>query len=103
MNMSDNEDFQSSEKINFQNKHQSLFDANEQTKRDENRGRANSSLLMIYKKRFLTTEEVLSTLRNAPKVVLPWFPPDVKENTMFTIDNRTDAERSQRAKGVFFR
>ena len=57
MNMSDNDDFQSSKKINFQNKHQSLFDANEQTKRDENRERANSNLLMFYKKRFLTLNE----------------------------------------------
>ena len=52
MNISDNDDFQRSEKINFQNKHPSLFDANEQTKRDENRERANSNLLMFYKKRF---------------------------------------------------
>ena len=52
MNMSDNDDFQRSEKINFQNKHPSLFDANEQTKRDGNSERANSSLLMFYKKWF---------------------------------------------------
>ena len=102
MNMSDNDDFQRSEKINFQNKHQSLFDANEQTKRDENRERANSILLMFYKKRFLTTEEVLSTLRNAPKVVLPSIPPDLKENTMFIINNKTNAERKSEGKKSVF-
>ena len=98
MNMLDNDDFQRSEKINFQNKHQILFDANEQTKRDENRERANSNLLMFYKKRFLTTEEVLSTLRNAPKVVLPSIPPDLKESTMFIIDNNTNAKRKSEGK-----
>ena len=58
---------------------------------------------MFYKKRFLTTEAVLSALRNAPKVVLPSIPPDLKENTMFIVDNKTNAERkSEGKKSVFF-
>ena len=48
MNMLGNDDLQRcSENNDFQNKHQNLFDANEKNKRDKNRERANSILLIF--------------------------------------------------------